>query len=232
MRSLLLALMLVFASSTAAIACPCTGDDQPCVCDAGCKCEMKTDRAFGVTYTEEQIVNLPQDQNKFYVTILGTPGETKFETVKGWFEKTPELKSIKAQTHFNTITTSSPDFAARYKATTPVLPCIRLQSADGKVFYQVSGQNIPMSGEALTKSINTQCLRRWRQQCNPQPQPQPQPEPQPDPNPTPDVEPQPEPVDPGFPYGLFAAVVAVSGAIGGGIALVKKYKEERKAAGK
>lgn len=158
----------------------------------------KTDAAHGVRYTQEQIVNLPQDQNKFYTTIIGTPGEAKFEAIKKWFTDVPELKSVKAQTHFNAIETTSIMFKERYATTVKNTPCVRVQTADGTTLFQCSGHNVPMSGEALTKAINTQCLRRWRQNRNAGPNPDTTPDTTPAPDEgdfQPDVGPDTTPLD-------------------------------------
>ena len=100
------------------------------------------------------------------------------------------------------------------------------EPADGKVMYQVCGQDIPMSADALDQAIRSELFRRRR--CCPQPQPQPQPEPQPQPDPAPqpldhvgppDVAPEPKS---GLPP--WWALVGL-GVLGAGAGVVAKWKE-------
>jgi hypothetical protein len=117
-------------------------------------------------------------------------------------------------------------YRQRYAASTPKLPCVRIQAADSKVMFQVCGQDIPMSADALDQAIRTELFRRRR--CCPQPQPQPQPEPQPQPDPAPqpldhvgppDVAPEPTSGLP--PWWLLTGL----GVLGVGAGVVAKWKE-------
>lgn len=173
----LLSLMLLLAMAATVVACPCTGDDSPCKCDPAaheCKGEcgktlappepsdLTSDDGFGVNYTKERVLELPRDSNRLFVTVFGNPKDAKYQDVKQWFKDVPELDSIRRQTHFNAIDTTSPDFKSKYAKTVPAAPLIRVQTATGGVVYQVSGQNLPMSGEALSKSMNTKLFNCWR----------------------------------------------------------------------
>jgi hypothetical protein len=160
-----------------AAACPCFANDQPS--------DMKVDAAYGVKYAEERVINLPADQGKWHISVVGNPRNAKYQVVKGWFDSHPNLKHLKAQTHFHPIVTTSAMYRNRYAKNTPRVPCVRIQSADGTVMYQVCGQDIPMSADALDQAIRTELFRRRRCQPNPHPSPQPQPAPIPDPAPQP-----------------------------------------------
>lgn len=125
--------------------------------------ELTSDPGYGVKYTKERIIQLPQDQDKFFITIFGSPNDSKFQAVRAWFNDVPELAYLKSQTHFNTVTSDSPDFRAKYSKGISDLPVVRVQTATGGVVYQASGDNLPLSGQALSRAINSECLLRWRQ---------------------------------------------------------------------
>jgi hypothetical protein len=213
-------LFSVMLLAVIAAACPCLADDQPS--------ELKADAAYGVLHAEERVIDLPADQGKWHISVVGNPRSAKYQTVKGWFDSHPSLKHLKAQTHFHPIATTTAMYRDRYAKSTPKVPCVRIQSADGKVMYQVCGQNIPMSADALDQAIRTELFRRRRCRPSPQPQPQPQPEPQPQPDPTPqpldhvgppDVAPEPKS---GLPPWWLLVGLAVLGA---GAGVVAKWKE-------
>jgi hypothetical protein len=184
----------------------------------------RADAAFGVRYAEEQVVQLPQDQGKWYLSLFGNEGETKYETLKSWFSTDAPLQGIRTQAHYNTYRADSTMFAERYAASTTV-PCVRLQDSSGKVVFQAVGDAIPMSPQALYNSMNDACRRRCRP-C-PQPQPTPQPQPQPPVNP---VKPSPQPTPPAisdFPStGMWSLMIALGLLVGSGAGLAKRLKEE------
>lgn len=124
--------------------------------------DLTSDDGFGVNYTKERILELPRDGNRMFVTVFGNPKDAKYQDVKQWFKDVPELANIRKQTHFNVIDTTSPDFKVKYGKTVPAAPLIRVQTATGGVVYQVSGNNLPLSGEALSKSMNTELFNCWK----------------------------------------------------------------------
>src|SRR4051812_27048956 len=81
MIRVLLALVLLVGS----FASPCLG-------------EMKADAAYGVRYAKEQVFDLPQDQNKPYLTVFGVEGDSRYKAVKEWFNTNETLIAIKDQT--------------------------------------------------------------------------------------------------------------------------------------
>lgn len=149
MRQLLVALLLCV--SIAASAC---GSDYRCDADGG------------VMYTAERVVDLPQDQDRWYCSIIGSPGDPQVQQLNRWFNENPELNRIKRGTHFSTIDSTSLMYESRYAATSGKLPCLRLQDSKGVVVYQVSGRNVPLTPEGLCNSIRSTCHRR---QAQPQP---------------------------------------------------------------
>lgn len=176
-RFLLSAMLLLALGSAAAIAteatppvtppstapAPPTITEQTITVEPPTPTEFVTDRGYGVRYTKERVVHLPQDGNKFFVTVFGNPNDPKFNEIKGWFVNVPELAKLKAETNFNAISTTSVDYRDKYAKHVATTPTIRVQTAAGGVVYQVSGASIPMSGQALSKAVNTEFLRRWRE---------------------------------------------------------------------
>ncbi len=118
---------------------------------------------FDLKLTQDRIFKLPQDSQKFFTTVIGDPGDSKFEAIKTWFTDVPELAKLKGETHFNAIATNRPDYKDKFAKNVPHVPLIRVQTASGGVVYQVSGDNVPMTGQALARAINTEFLRRWRE---------------------------------------------------------------------
>lgn len=233
-RAFLLALALL--STSVAIACPCVGNDEPCVCGPECKCESadvsaeaQADASYGVRYTKERLLSLPKDQDKFYLSIVGNETDPKFNEIKGWFSENRELKNIKVQTHYNAVTTTSAIYKERYAKNIPATPLIRIQTAKGTTLFQVSGENVPMSAEALTKSINQKVMKGWRDRfCPFKPDVEPEPEPTPDADPDadvdadgPDVQPDVTPVDASFPWLVLVGATLGAALIGGGWGLGK-----------
>lgn len=180
--------VVAMVALTAAVASPSQGNETQTVIQdtphdvpftAEGEIPTKADAAYGVLYAEGRITKLPQDQHKFYLTIMGSKKDKKYQEVLSWFETEPQLKNMKRQTHFNPIDTSMQIYAERYEKTVPALPCIRVQQADGKTLFQASGENVPMSAEALAKGMSTECIFRWRRN-RPQPNPDADPAPNPD----------------------------------------------------
>ncbi len=115
----------------------------------------------GVTYTEDRLMKLPQDGNKLYVTVFGNPDNATTQKLVAWFNEVPELKDIKRQVWFNKVSPTEKDFSKTY-STVKKMPCVIVTTPRGARLYDSSVQGIPMSGVALAKSINSECLRRWR----------------------------------------------------------------------
>ena len=199
-------------------------------CSAG-EPAMRADAAYGVRYAQEQVIQLPQDQGRFYLTVFGNEGEYRYEQVKGWMASDPQLSALKSQTTYNTYRADSVMFRERYAQGMSDIPCVRLQTPTGAVVFEASGTNIPMSAEALYNGIAEGC--RKRHQCRPCPQPQPNPAPvNPQPAPTPAPQPAPivtpKPVVHDFPnpvvwIGLVIGGLAIGGAFGVGGSIRREF---------
>lgn len=127
--------------------------------------EYRCDATGGVMYQSERVIDLPQDQDRLYVTVIGDPSNEQFQQVTNWFARHPQLKQIANGTHFSVMETNSAMYRGRCEQSKSFAPadpscCIRVQTKDGTVVYQVSGKNMPLSAEALCNQMNTSCFRR------------------------------------------------------------------------
>jgi uncharacterized protein (UPF0248 family) len=100
----------------------------------------------------ERIMNVPQDQNKWYVSVVGETGNTQYKEILSWFDS-GELKNFKDQVFFIPVTTQNPIYADRYEKNTKTLPMVRVQDAEGIRIYEVQGTEIPATARALTLEI-------------------------------------------------------------------------------
>jgi hypothetical protein len=158
---------------------------------------------------EERVVNIPQDQSKWYVSVVGNATDTRYNEIVGWFDTNASLKKLKNQVHFCPVTSDTAIYQARYASNVKGLPTVRMQRADGTVVYEAAGKNLPMTAAglngALAGAVSTaQGIRPvlpWRRDMErrcpgPCPNPQPNPLPQPDPEPQPIDDNGPPNVDP------------------------------------
>jgi hypothetical protein len=191
---------------------------------------------YGVL-SEARVVKLPEDGNKWYVSVIGQPG-AKYQEVLAWFDS-GKLKELKSKVHFFAVTSDMPIYE-RYKTSIKALPTVRVQDASGKVIYESAGKNIPMSGEGLYSAIagavnGSEELLPWRRNhSNPTPDPVP-----PDATP-PDLDPEPGPIDNGgapviepvdTPIELPVAVVIgalLAGLIWGQVEKMNAYRKAKK----
>jgi len=193
---------------------------------------------------QERVVNLPQDESKWYISVVGNAGEARYRDVLSWFDTNAHLKNLKQQVHFCSVKSDSTVYRERYAPNVKGLPTVRVQDSKGNVIYEAAGNTLPMTPEGLYVAIandvqTTQGLRPilpWRrnmdQKCpcpNPNPDSDPlppeplDPEPQPlAPAPTPPSTPNMPPVESALPpwWAMLAAIAA--GAVPG---VVQKWKE-------
>ncbi len=163
----------------------------------------------------ERVLQLPQDQNKWHLSVVGDPQDARYREVLGWFDSNKSLSEVKGQVHFHAVLTSDPIYQERYAPNTKVLPMVRMQNAQGVVLYEACGKDLPATGYGLYtaivwKSDLTQGILRHRQERRQQaePEPQPQSEPQPQVQPEPQPQPEPEvPFDPTWPLVALCLVV-------------------------
>lgn len=245
MHRLFVILIAVLCAASPALACPCTGDDSPCTCEPTCNCQTETvtGENYGVRNTQERVIQLPQDDEKCYMTVIGYADDPAVKRLKAWFINNPDLRAVASQTHYNAIDAHSVTYTQRYASNVPRLPCIRFQAADGTTIYQVSGTDIPFSAEALANGVRTS-WRRWRCQpnrgCGPlrnccplrdrhqdetaPPDEDPEPAPLDNSDAQPDVLPPPDPRSDFPPIGCLLGCIGVGTVIGAGGGLVKGYR--------
>ena len=85
----------------------------------------------------EEIRTLPNDENKWYVSVVGDANDAGYQKVLAWFDS-GDLKDLKDQTHFNAVTIDSPMYP-HYQVNGTKLPFVRVQTADGAVVYEAAG---------------------------------------------------------------------------------------------
>ena len=147
----------------------------------------------------ERIIKLPQDQNKWYISVVGEGKE--YKEILGWFNE-GQLKTLKDQVHFIPVTPNTPIYKERYEKNTdgkPIaLPMVRVQDADGLVVFEKSGNALPMSGNALYNAIATD-VNGAEQHPYRDRNAKPNPTPKPDPKKllVPIFDPDPQPLDDG-----------------------------------
>jgi hypothetical protein len=172
---------------------------------------------------QERVIDLPQDQGKWYISVVGDQESVRFAEVLGWFDSDINLSMLKDQVRFCRVTTGTGIYNERYASNVCGLPTVRVQMSDGTVMYEAFGDGIPDSSAELyndiVKSVNdTMCI--FRRRCNPCPQPQPVPEPEPyvpvfpDPEPQPIIDDPPDIVNDNSMPTVAAAVIALSFVLG------------------
>ena len=197
---------------------------------------------------QERIVQLPQDQGKWFVSVVGNPQDARFSEIASWFDS-GSLLALRNSVHFNVIGSDTVIFTERYAETTPELPMIRVQNAKGVVYSQICGRDIPMSAQSLNAQIaqdvatgpKANCPLRpllpWRRNhSNPEPKPEPQPLPDPTPGPinTPDkpvIDDAPA-TPPVWPMILICGSGFLVGAVTGTVITFKQWTRKRKPARK
>ena len=191
------------------------------------------DATYGVL-AEERVINLPSDQGKWYVSVVGDAVNPQYRTIIKWFDTNAHLKNLKNRVHFCSVTTDRAVYQERYASNIKGLPTVRFQQPNGVVIYEAAGNNLPFTAEglygAMADAVNKaqRCpILPWRRNhvCpNPGPCPNPQPEPGPvDPEPQP-IEPSPFEPEPPIdtqsdlpPVWLMALVLALSAGLGVGL---------------
>jgi hypothetical protein len=140
---------------------------------------MRADAAYGVKYAAEQ-VELPKDQSRLYLTVVGNQSDPRYRTICEWFDRNPTLREMRDQTHFSAIPKSSPHWFERLAPNYRETPCVRLQAASGDIVAEFAGSDLPMTADALAHGLNGRaknCFRRTPDDVDPTPQPLPAPVP-------------------------------------------------------
>ena len=161
-----------------------------CATAASAADDLVADPSGGVKYNaEERVINLPQDQNQWYVSLFGDTADPRFRELQGWFQNHAGLKHLRGQVHWNVYATDSVRYKRRYAKSMPGLPCVRVQTHQGVTASEFWGDYIPMTADGLYNGIRGDisdkaswgCLRRRR--CRPSPDNEPCPVPTPEPEP-------------------------------------------------
>jgi len=217
-----LLLCLLCAVAVFAVAAPCLAD------------------TVNGVLAEEQVINLPQDSAKWYVSVVGIADDSRYLEVLGWFNTNPNLAKLKKQVHFCRVTSDQPIYSERYEPNVKGLPTVRVQDGSGVVIYESAGKNIPMTARSLYSAIASSVrisrgllpVLPWRRDMEKRcPGPCPKPTPEPGPN----VDPEPAPIDDGGapaleePAGALtaAAIIAIALAcviVGSGVGLAVQWK--------
>ena len=154
---------------------------------------------------EERVISLPNDQNKWYVSVVGDAKDARYQELIGWFDSNTNLKHLKDQVHFCPVRSGTAIYEARYASNIQGLPTVRVQDHEGVVVYEAAGLSIPMTPDALHTAIATDAwtaqgcrpILPWRREMEKR-CPGPGPCPPPDTNPDPEPQPLP-PAPPGPP---------------------------------
>src|SRR4051812_36581460 len=104
------------------------------LCSQSIATDYRCDANGGVCY-QTRVVDLPQDQNKFYCTIIGSQSDPQVQELATWFNTNPDLAHLKQGTHFAVMASDSVMYQKRYSATTTTLPCVRVQDSQGNVIF-------------------------------------------------------------------------------------------------
>jgi len=161
------------------------------------------DKVNGVL-SEDRVVNLPNDQGKWYVSVVGNANDAQYQTILKWFSQDIPLRKLKAQVHFCPVKSFSSTYEARYAANVKGLPTVRLQNHQGVVIYEAAGKNLPFTPQGLygalagsvSKAQRIPILPWRRNHARPCPRPGPCPTPTPGP-PDFNLDPEPQPIDDG-----------------------------------
>jgi len=120
---------------------------------------------------EERVVDLPQDQDAWYVSIVGSSRSPSYHRIVGWFSTHDGLKDLRSQVHYHQVTSNTATYRERYAPNVKALPTVRVQDGDGAVIYEAAGNELPATAEALYADIADQvCLARgctilpWRKE--------------------------------------------------------------------
>jgi len=194
-----------------------------------------------VAPTEERILNLPNDEGKWYISVVGNPGNATYERAMGWFNTDPQLKDLRDQVRFCVVHAGTPIFKERYESNIAGLPTIRVQEADGTVVYEVHGSNIPETADEFYISISekvcaiTRPLLPWRRKMEQRKCPSPNPVPPDDLVPPLDLDPPAQPLDgdgppdiavnPGPPKYLLVLLAIACVVVGAGAGVVVQWRK-------
>jgi len=97
----------------------------------------------------ERVINLPNDSEKWYLSVVGVDGEARYEKILAWFDGDDALKQLRLQVHFRKINNDTVIYRTRYASNVRGLPTVRLQKSKGEVVYEASGNDLPLTAGGL-----------------------------------------------------------------------------------
>lgn len=115
------------------------------------QCSAKSAEAVSApgVIANERVVNLPNDSEKWHLSIVGVDGEARYEEILAWFDGDDALKQVRSQVHFREIDSNTVIYMTRYAPNISGLPTVRLQKHNGEVVYEASGSDLPLSAGGL-----------------------------------------------------------------------------------
>lgn len=187
---------------------------------------------------QERVVALPQDQGKWYVSVVGDYNDARYGQVLGWFDSNENLKKLKDQVQFCPVVSGGSIYRERYAANIKGLPTVRVQDSKGKIIWEGVGNEIPMTAEGLYGAIAGGVAKAsglaeacpWRRKNSPSPSPTPPPTPDPAPQPIDDGG-APEVVDntdstvSGLVLGVLITGILACGLFGVGAGVAVQWKQ-------
>ena len=120
--------------------------------------------------TAEKKIDIPNNTDKWFLSLFlpdkWEQNQGSVNLVKQFSESYERhdwrLVDLKNKTVFQVYNESDPHYQNLFKNACPVLPCVVIQSPDGKVRYKASGTNIPSKPGELSKSIEMLSKNGWK----------------------------------------------------------------------
>ena len=198
---------------------------------------------------QERVVDLPQDSEKWYLSVVGSTENDHYKALLKWFDEDANLRKFRSMVHYRTIEKGTAVYNERYYPNLKGLPTVRLQKSNGEVVYEAHASALPISAGGLygilidssSKAQGFGLFRPWLNQKRicpvcPKPKPSPIPVPPPlnDPPPAPIDDggaPSVEPVKPeGSSFDINSAGIGVGAALllmltGAGVSLFVQWRK-------
>ena len=92
---------------------------------------------------EQRIFSLPQDQGKWYVSVVGNATDSRYNQMVVWSDTNASLKKLKNHFHFCPVTSDTAVHQARYASNVKALPTVRMQKPDDPWSIKLPGRTSP-----------------------------------------------------------------------------------------
>lgn len=170
-------------------------------------CLAATSGKVNGVLAQERVINPPNDQGKWYISVVGDRNDAQYQTILKWFKEDAALYKLRKQVHYIPVATegkTKPVYLERYKPNIEGLPTVRMQNNQGVVIYEAAGDELPFTPDGLYGAMANGVAMKAEGRCRPilpwrREMERRCPCPQPDPAPEPDDDPEPEPIDDGGP---------------------------------